>query len=55
MSFAGIMGLTYFIVGKIQKAKPQYFKENIAGYVSDYGPKAYASTKPFELIVPGSK
>lgn len=53
-SYAGIMALTYYIVGKIQKAKPQYFKENIANYVSDYGPKAYGLTKPFDLIVPGS-
>lgn len=53
--FAGMMALTYFIVGKIQKSKPQYFKENIGNYVSDYGPKAYGSVKPFDLIVPGSK
>ena len=32
-----------------------YFKENIQNYVSDYGPKAYSpTTKPFDLIVPGS-
>jgi len=54
MGFAGIMALTYYIVGKIQKAKPQYFKENIEKYVTDYGPKAYGSTKPFDLIIPGS-
>jgi hypothetical protein len=55
-SFAGIMALTYYIIGKIQTSKPQYFKENIANYVSDYGPKAYGNdTKPFDLIVPGSE
>lgn len=54
-NFAGIMALTYFIVGQIQKAKPQYFKENIGHYVADYGPKAYGSSVPFDLIVPGSK
>lgn len=54
-NYAGIMALTYFIVGKIQKSKPQWFKENIANYVSDYGPKAYGKTEPFDLIVPGSK
>lgn len=55
-SFAGIMALTYYIVGKIQSTKPQYFKENIENYVKDYGPKAYGpDTKPFDLIVPGSK
>lgn len=54
--FAGIMALTYFIVGKIQNSKPQYFKENIGNYVADYGPKAYGpETKPFDLIVPGTK
>ncbi|MDO8658311.1 MAG: hypothetical protein Q7K55_06220 [Candidatus Levybacteria bacterium] len=55
ISFAGIMAATYYIVGKIQNAKPQYYKENISSYVNDYGPKAYGSTKPFDLIVPGSK
>ena len=54
-NFAQIMALTYYIVGKIQTSKPQYFKENVVNYVSDYGPKAYGSeTKPFDLIVPGS-
>lgn len=55
INFAGVMALTYYIVGKIQASKPSYFKENIANYVSDYGPKAYGSDKPFDLIVPGSK
>ncbi len=54
--FAMIMAVTYYIVGKIQKSKQQYFKENIGNYVSDYGPKAYGpTTSPFDLIVPGSK
>lgn len=55
INFAGMMALTYYIVGKIQKSKPPYFKENIENYVNDYGPKAYGSQKPFDLIVPGSK
>lgn len=56
VNFATIMAVTYYIVGKMQKSKQQYFKENIGNYVSDYGPKAYGpNTKPFELIVPGSK
>jgi hypothetical protein len=55
-NFAGIMALTYYIVGKIQDLKPPYFKENIGNYVSDYGPKAYSlDTKQFDLIVPGSE
>lgn len=55
INFVGIMAITYYIIGKIQNSKPQYYKENISNYVSDYGPKAYGpSTKPFELIVKGS-
>lgn len=55
-NFAGIMALTYYIVGKIQSSKPPYFKENIGNYVTDYGPKAYSpTTKEFDLIVPGSE
>ncbi|RJQ26174.1 hypothetical protein C4577_04065 [Candidatus Parcubacteria bacterium] len=55
INFARVMAITYYIVGKIQNAKPQYFKENISTYVNDYGPKAYGSNKPFDLIVPGTK
>lgn len=56
IDFAGVMAATYYIVGKIQNSKPQYFKENIRGYVQDYGPKSYGKdTKPFDLIVPGSE
>ena len=55
-NFATIMAVTYYIVGKIQASKPPYFKENIGNYISNYGPKAYGpTTKPFDLIVPGSK
>lgn len=54
-NFATIMAATYYIVGKIQASKPPYFKENIARYVNEDGPKAYATgTKPFDLIVSGS-
>lgn len=56
VNFAQIMAMTYFIVGKIQASKPAFFKENVKGYVDDYGPKAYGEgTKPFDLIVPGSQ
>ena len=55
INFAGVMAVTYYIVGKIQGSKPPYFKENIERYVSQDGPKAYGpSVKPFDLIVPGS-
>jgi hypothetical protein len=53
-NFATILSLTYFIVGKIQEAKPSYFKENIENYCNDYGPKAYGKNEPFEVIVPGN-
>lgn len=55
VNFAWVMAVTYYIVGRIQKSKQQYYKENIENYVNDYGPKAYGSDKPFDLIVPGSK
>lgn len=55
INYAGIMAMTYYIIGRIQNSKPPYFKENIANYVNDYGPKAYGFTEPFELIVPGSR
>ena len=54
-SYAAVMAITYFIVGKIQDSKPQFYKENITNYVNDYGPKAYGKNEPFELIVSGSQ
>lgn len=55
LSFAGMMAATYAIVGRMQESKPQYYKENIEAYCTDYGPKAYGKTEPFEVIVPGTK
>jgi hypothetical protein len=52
--FATVLALTYFLIGKIQAAKPQYFKNNIKTYCVDYGPKAYGKDKPFDIIVPGN-
>lgn len=53
---AAVMAITYYIVGKIQSSKTPYYMENIQNYVTDYGPKAYSpTTKPFDLIVPGSQ
>ena len=54
LSFAGMMALTYAIVGKIQDSKPPYYKEHIENYCKDYGPKAYGKDTPFEVVVPGS-
>lgn len=53
-SYATVLALTYYIIGKIQASQPPYFKDNIAKYVSDYGPKAYGKKQTFELIVPGN-
>lgn len=54
VDFALIFCLTYYLVGKIQKDKPAYFKNNILNYCLNYGPKAYGYKKPFDLIVPGN-
>lgn len=54
--FGGVMSLTYYVIGKIQESKYPFYKENIANYCADYGPKAYSpTTKQFEVIVPGSE
>lgn len=52
--FGLVLALTYFITGRIQAAKPPYFKENIEAYCLDYGPRAYGKDTPFEVIVPGN-
>lgn len=53
-SFGFVLALTYYLVGRIQAAKPPYFKENIEAYCLDYGPKAYGKNDPFDVIVPGN-
>jgi hypothetical protein len=53
-NFGMMMSVVYYIAGKIQVAKPPYFKENIENYCNDYGPKAYGKTEPFDVIVPGN-
>jgi hypothetical protein len=50
-NFAFIFSLSYYLVGKIQKFKPDYFKKNIKNYCLDYGPKAYGKKEPFNIIV----
>jgi hypothetical protein len=49
-----MLSLTYYLVGKIQEGKPPYFKNSIAAYCRDYGPKAYGKKEKFEAIVPGN-
>lgn len=44
------LALAYYLIGKIQEAKPDYFRKNIARYCQE-GPRAYGSQKPFPLIV----
>lgn len=50
-SFALVFCLTYYLVGKIQKSKIAYFKNNIKNYCKDYGPRAYGKKGEFDLIV----
>lgn len=52
--FGLMLCLGYSIIGRIQESKPAYFKKNIEKFCTDYGPKAYGSQKPFEIIVPGN-
>lgn len=54
LNFGAMLALTYSIVGKIQAAKPAYFKDNIENYCNDYGPKAYGKDESFDVIVPGN-
>ena len=51
---AGMMALTYYLVGQIQNKQPDYFRENIERFCKDDGPRAYGSNQPFSVIVPGN-
>ncbi len=48
-----IMALSYYLIGKIQEAKPAYYKKSVANYCLT-GPKAYGRKEPFEIVVPGN-
>lgn len=48
------LAVCYFIVGLIQKSKPDYFKKNIERFCLSDGPKAYGSDQSFEVIVSGN-
>lgn len=50
-SYGTYMAVCYFLVGLIQKSKPDYFKKNIERFCLNDGPKAYGQDKPFEVIV----
>ena len=45
-----VMALTYYLTGKIQASKPNYYKKNIAKYCLE-GPKAYGKKEAFKIIV----
>ncbi|MFZ2310660.1 MAG: hypothetical protein WAW11_03885 [Patescibacteria group bacterium] len=49
-----VMALSYYVIGFMQRSKPSYFMKNIERYCTDDGYKAYGSTKPFDVIVPGN-
>lgn len=53
-NFGYILCLTYYLIGKIQQVKPDYFKKNIQNYCQNYGPKAYGKKNTFDIIVPGN-
>jgi len=48
-----LIALSYYLVGRIQAAKPPYYKKNIAAFCKT-GPAAYGSKNKFDLIVPGN-
>ncbi len=52
--FGTVFALSYWLVGQIQSAKPQYFKNNIAEYRKELEPRMYGKNKPGEVIVPGN-
>ena len=53
-SFATILSLTYYLIGKIQATKSPYFKKNIGAFCHEYGPPVYGKNEKFEVIVPGN-
>ncbi len=54
VSYGTVMAMTYYLVGRIQKAKPPYFMDDIEAFCKDYGPKAYAKPGEFSVIVPAN-
>ena len=53
--FGHVKALTYYLCGLLQKAKYPYFMENIEGFCTDYGPKAYGKPQSFEVLVPANE
>lgn len=52
--FGIVQALSYYICGKIQKAKPDYFMQHIERFCTDYGPKAYGKPNVFDVVVPAN-
>ncbi|MCF7860039.1 hypothetical protein K9M09_00245 [Patescibacteria group bacterium] len=48
------MAVSYFLIGLIQDSKPDYYRQNIKKFCTDYGYKAYPGSKPFTVLVPGN-
>lgn len=55
VSYGALVSLSYYLCGILQKAKPDYFVRDIAQFCADYGPKAYAKTGEFSVIVPANE
>lgn len=53
-SFGLMLSLTYYIIGKIQEAKPAYFKKNIENYCQNIEPKIFNKKQATEVIVKGN-
>ncbi|MCF7820108.1 MAG: hypothetical protein K9M44_01405 [Candidatus Pacebacteria bacterium] len=53
-NFGLILALSYYIIGKIQEAKPNYFKKNIENYCKNVEPKIFNKQKPTDVIVRGN-
>jgi len=51
---AWAMAVSYFLIGLIQDSKPDYYRQNIKKFCTDYGYKAYPGSKPFPVLVPGN-
>lgn len=50
ISPAFALALSYYIVGLIQKQKPDYFKKSLPDYCLNRGPKPYQSNQSFKVI-----
>lgn len=49
ISYAGLMAIGYYVIGKIQENKPQYFKKNIGNFICDMNKTSFG--KNLSVIV----